>query len=68
MAWHPTFRMIGSETGEGDPLSYTEVADLAKATNFMIGDAYTYVENRYDLSIPGEAIMATLSGPDRRQR
>ncbi len=62
MAWHPTFRMIGNETGEGDMLPYNQVKEFAQTTNFMIGDAYTYVENRFDLSIPAEAIMAAING------
>lgn len=62
MAWHPTFRMIGNETGEGDMLSYQQVTEFAQTTNFMIGDAYTYVENRFDLNIPAEAIMAAING------
>ncbi|GEM_PF-872054 len=62
MAWHPTWRMIGSESGEGEMLSYVEVEKLAKATNMMIADAYTFIENRFDLSIPGEAIMAAIQG------
>jgi hypothetical protein len=61
-AWHPTWRMIGSETGEGEMLSDAEADALAKALNMMIGDTYTYVENRFDWNVAGEAIMAAAVG------
>ena len=62
MSWHPTWRMIGSEDGAGEMLSDAEADQLATATNMMIGDTYTYVENRFDRSDPGGAIMAAAMG------
>lgn len=62
MAWHPTFRMIGNGDGNGEMLTSEEATDLAQTTNMMIGDSYTYVENRFDWSLPGEAIMAIATG------
>lgn len=62
MAWHPTWRMIGSESGDGEMLSDAEADALAQALNMMIGDTYTYVENRFDLGDPLGAIMAAGVG------
>lgn len=61
-AWHPTFRMIGTGDGKSEMLTPEQATALAQTTNMMIGDNYTYVENRFDLSIPGEAIMAAATG------
>jgi hypothetical protein len=62
MAWHPTFRMGGTGDGTGEILTHEQATDLARTTNMMIGDAYTYVENRFDWNIAGEAIMAIAVG------
>jgi len=62
MAWHPTFRMIGTGDGSGEMLTPAQATALAQATNFMIGDTYTYVENRFDWNDPTEAIMAAATG------
>ena len=62
MAWHPTWRMIGSESGAGEMLSDAEADALAQAVNMMIGDTYTYIENRFDLSDPLGAIMVAGVG------
>jgi hypothetical protein len=50
-AWHPTWRMIGTSDkpgGGGSMLSCEQAVKLARATNMMIGDNYTYVCNRYE--------------------
>lgn len=62
MSWHPTFRMIGSGDGSGEMLTPEEATSLAQALNMMIGDTYTYVENRFDWNEPVGAIMAAATG------
>jgi len=62
MAWHPTFRMIGTGDGSGEMLTPEEATSLAQAMNMMIGDTYTYVENRFDWNDPVGAIMAAATG------
>lgn len=62
LAWHPTFRMSGGGDGKGEVLTDEQAAEFAKTTNMMIGDAYAWVENRYDMSDPGQAIIAMFSG------
>lgn len=50
-AWHPTWRMIGKSEkpgGSGSMLSHDQAVALARATNMMIGDNYSYVCNRWD--------------------
>jgi hypothetical protein len=64
MAWHPTFRMKGGGDGKGEVLTDEQAEAFAKTTNMMIGDAYAYVENRYDLSDPGQYIIAKFSGQE----
>jgi len=62
MAWHPTFRMIGEGDGKGEMLTAEQATALAKTMNMMIGDTYTYVENRFDWNDPAGAIMAAGTG------
>jgi len=62
MAWHPTFRMIGGGDGEGEKLTDEQADEYATTTNMMIGDAYSYVENRYDMNDPFEHFVGELSG------
>lgn len=46
----------------GEMLTSEQADGLAQALNMMIGDTYTYVENRFDLSDPAGAIMAMATG------
>jgi hypothetical protein len=62
MAWHPTFRMIGTGDGSGEMLTPEEATALAQTMNMMMGDTYTYVENRFDWNDPAGAIMAAATG------
>ncbi len=62
MAWHPTFRMIGTGDGSGEMLTPEQATALALTMNMMIGDTYTYVENRFDWNDPVGAIMAAGTG------
>jgi hypothetical protein len=62
MAWHPTFRMIGTGDGDGEMLTSEQATALAQTMNMMIGDTYTYVENRFDWNDPAGAIMAAGTG------
>ncbi len=58
--WHPTFRMIGGGDGMTDYLTDEHATQFAQATNFLIGDDYTYVCNRYDMP---EGILYGQVGP-----
>lgn len=62
MGWHPTFRMIGTGDGKGEMLTSEQADSLAQTMNMMIGDTYTYVENRFDWGDPVEAVMAAATG------
>jgi len=62
MSWHPTFRMRGGGDGKGEVLPDWQVAEFAKTTNMMIGDAYAYVSNRWDTNDPDEALTAIITG------
>ena len=59
-AWHPTYRMSGD--GEGERLDKELAIEFARATNMMIGDWYTYVENRFDRSTPTGETLALIFG------
>lgn len=56
--WHPTFRMKGGGTVTDEVFTDAQADLYAKATNFMIGDTYTYVCNRW------EGVEAILMGQD----
>ncbi len=47
-AWHPTWRIKGTGDGKGDMTSGEQADAFAQSTTMMIGDSYTYVENRFD--------------------
>jgi hypothetical protein len=59
-SWHPTYRMIGN--GKGEQLDDERATLFAQTTNMMIGDHYTYVENRFDRSTPEGQILAEIYG------
>lgn len=47
-AWHPTWRIGGTGDGKGEMTSSEQADAFAQSTTMMIGDNYTYVENRFD--------------------
>ncbi len=47
-AWHPTWRIKGTGTERGEMTTSEEADAFAQSTTMMIGDSYTYVENRFD--------------------
>lgn len=47
-AWHPTWRIKGTGDGKGEMTSPEQADAFAQSTTMMIGDNYTYVENRFD--------------------
>ncbi|MCX7944188.1 MAG: hypothetical protein N2746_06745 [Deltaproteobacteria bacterium] len=47
-SWHPTWRIIGTGDGRGEMTSDEQADAFAQSTTMMIGDNYTYVENRFD--------------------
>ncbi len=47
-AWHPTWRIKGTGDGKGEMTSPEQADAFAQSTTMMIGDSYTYVENRFD--------------------
>ena len=54
--WHPTFRMRGGGDGSSEVFTDEQVEVYAKTTNMVIGDAYSYVCNRW------EGIEAVIQG------
>jgi hypothetical protein len=58
--WHPTFRMRGGGDGYSELFTEEQVDAFAKTTNMLIGDAYTYVCNRYEGI---EAVIMGQKGP-----
>ncbi len=55
-SWHPTHRMIAC--GSQQRLSPDLATQFAQSTNMMIGDWYTYIENRFDRSTAAGAALA----------
>jgi hypothetical protein len=59
-AWHPSGRMIGD--GVGERLTPERAELFAKTTNMMIGDWYTYVENRFDCKTDMGELLCAIYG------
>ena len=47
-SWHPTWRIGGTGDGKGEMTSPEQADAFAQSTTMMIGDSYTYVENKFD--------------------